>query len=111
MKLPRRQFLHLAAGTAALPGCRVSLGRKPIRRGRCVLSLAFLPANQPTSANACSANAVGPAGAVVVIDNRPGVAGITIGTEAVVKAAAATSATLYDRLLNSRRRAGCGDQP
>jgi hypothetical protein len=58
-----------------------------------------------------------------VIDNRPGVAGITIGTEAVVKApldgrtllsvgaAAATSATLYDRLLNSRHRAGCGDQP
>src|SRR5262249_12624432 len=28
-----------------------------------------------------------------------------------VGAAAATSATLYDRILNSRHRAGCGDQP
>ena len=36
--------------------CRASLGRKPIHRGRCIGSLAFLPANQPTSANACSAN-------------------------------------------------------
>ena len=36
MKLPRRQFLHLAAGAAALPAVsRLALGRKPIRRGRC----------------------------------------------------------------------------
>ena len=36
MKLPRRHFLHLAAGAAALPACRASRGRKPIRRGRCL---------------------------------------------------------------------------
>ena len=35
MKLPRRQFLHLAAGAAALPVMSRSRGRKPIRRGRC----------------------------------------------------------------------------
>ena len=35
MNLPRRQFLHLAAGAAALPAVSRSQGRKPIRRGRC----------------------------------------------------------------------------
>ena len=46
MKLPhRRQFLHLAAGAAALPAVsRGSRGRKPIRRGRCDGSLGFRPA-------------------------------------------------------------------
>jgi hypothetical protein len=35
MKLPRRKFLHLAAGAAALPTV-ARIGRaKPIRRGRC----------------------------------------------------------------------------
>ena len=35
MKLPRRTFLHLAAGAAALPALSRALWRKPIRRGRC----------------------------------------------------------------------------
>ena len=35
MKLPRRNFLHLAAGAAALPAFAQSLPRKPIRPGRC----------------------------------------------------------------------------
>jgi hypothetical protein len=34
MKLPRRKFLHLAAGAAALPVIPVSHRRKPIRRGQ-----------------------------------------------------------------------------
>ena len=38
MKLPRRTFLHLAAGAAAAPASRGSRGRKPIRRGRCASS-------------------------------------------------------------------------
>ena len=53
MKLPRRKFLHLAAGAAALPAAsRVSLGRKPIRRGRCASLLAFLRVVDPTSSRA-----------------------------------------------------------
>ena len=36
MKLPRRNFLHLAAGAAALPAVSRVAGRKPIRRGPCV---------------------------------------------------------------------------
>jgi hypothetical protein len=35
MKLPRRSFLHLAAGAAALPAVS-SITSKPIHRGRCV---------------------------------------------------------------------------
>ena len=34
MKLPRRNFLHLAAGAAALPAVSRIARRKPIRRGR-----------------------------------------------------------------------------
>ena len=35
MKLPRRPFLHLAAGAAALPAVSRIAQRKPIRRGQC----------------------------------------------------------------------------
>src|SRR5262245_20231373 len=38
MKLPRRNFLHLAAGAAALSARPASLGRKPIHRGEFLLS-------------------------------------------------------------------------
>jgi hypothetical protein len=34
MKLPRRKFLHLAAGAAALPAVSRFHGRKLIQRGR-----------------------------------------------------------------------------
>ena len=34
MKLPRRKFLHLAAGAAALPTIADREGAKPIRHGR-----------------------------------------------------------------------------
>jgi len=34
LKLPRRKFLRLAAGAAALPAVRAWLGRKLIPRGR-----------------------------------------------------------------------------
>ena len=52
MKLPRRRFLHLAAGAAALPAVSRSHGRKPIRRGRCASSSALPPAAAPTSSRA-----------------------------------------------------------
>jgi hypothetical protein len=47
MKLPRRQFLHLAAGAAALPA--VSRIARAIRRGRCVSSSRLQPAVPTTS--------------------------------------------------------------
>ena len=40
MNLPRRQFLHLAAGAALFRLCRGSRGRKHIRHGRCASSSA-----------------------------------------------------------------------
>jgi hypothetical protein len=49
MKLPRRNFLHLAAGAAALPLRRALRGRKPIRRGRCVSPSDLPPVVLPTS--------------------------------------------------------------
>ena len=53
MKLPRRQFLHLAAGAAALSALsRIASGRKPIRRGRCVCSSVLRQAGQLTSSRA-----------------------------------------------------------
>ena len=53
MKLPRRNFLHLAAGAAALPAMsRVRLGAKPIHRGRCASSSAFPPGRRSTSPRA-----------------------------------------------------------
>ena len=86
MKLPRRNFLHLAAGAAALPAVRALLGRKPIRRGRCTYCRLCRPAAQPTS----SARLVGSRlserlGQQFVIENRPG-AGSNVGAEVVVRA-------------------------
>ena len=46
MKLPRRKFLHLAAGAAALPA--VTQERKPIRLDRCGWWWVFLLAAEPT---------------------------------------------------------------
>ena len=82
----------------APPRCRpVSrIARKPIRRGWCVLSQ-----SADISERLLGQWLSDRLGQSFVIDNRPGVAGITIGTEAVVKAATATSATLYDRLLRA----------
>ena len=48
MKFPRRKFLHLAAGAAALPAVSHSLGRRPIRRDRCASLSGRLPAADQT---------------------------------------------------------------
>src|SRR5262245_47946676 len=110
MKLPRRNFLHLAAGAAALPALsRVARAQPyPSRPVRIVVGLA------PGGANDITARLMGQwlserLGQQFVIDNRPG-AGGNIGTEAVVRSPAdgytlwlvgapnAINATLYAKL-------------
>src|SRR2546430_17438214 len=110
MKLPRRNFLHLAAGAAALPAVsRIARAQTyPSRPVRLIVPVA------PAGASDITARLIGQwlserLGQQFVIDNRPGGGG-NIGTEAVVRAPAdgytlllvgavnAINATLYDKL-------------
>jgi len=110
MKLPRRKFLHLAAGAAALPAAsRFAWAQAyPTRPVRLIVPIA------PGGATDILARLLGHwlsgrLGQQFVIENRPG-AGTTIGTEVVVRAPAdgytlllvssdsAISATLYEKL-------------
>ena len=111
MKLPhRRQFLHLAAGAAALPALSRVAGAEtyPTRPVRIISPFGTAGANDLV------ARLIGQwlserFGQQFVIENRPG-AGGTIGTEAAVRAPAdgytllmagaynAINATLYDKL-------------
>jgi tripartite-type tricarboxylate transporter receptor subunit TctC len=110
MKLPRRNFLHLAAGAAALPALpRIASAQAyPTRPVRWIVPF---PPGGPTD---IVARPMGQwlsdrLGQPFIIENRPG-AGTTIATEAVVRAAAdgytlllvalssAINATLYDNL-------------
>src|SRR5262245_35161550 len=110
MKLPRRNFLHLAAGAAALPVVsRIAWAQAyPSRPVRLIGPVA------PAGASDITARLIGQwlserLGQQFVIDNRPG-GGTNIGTEAVVRAPAdgytllvvgsynATNAALYDKL-------------
>jgi tripartite-type tricarboxylate transporter receptor subunit TctC len=110
MKLPRRNFLHLAAGAAALPAVSRAARAQtyPTRPVRIVVGLA------PGGANDIVARLMGQwlserLGQPLVIENRPG-AGTNIATEMVVRAspdgytlllvsgAHTVSATLYEKL-------------
>ena len=110
MKLPRRKFLHLAAGAAALPALprfarAQTYPTRPVR---------WIVGAPPGGGTDITARLTGQAlserlGQSFVIENRPG-AGTNVGTEAVVRAApdgytlllvnvsAAINATLYDNL-------------
>src|SRR6516225_3828391 len=110
MKLPRRNFLHLAAAAAVLPAVsRIAWAQiYPTRPVRWIVGFA------PGGGTDITARVMGQwlserLGQQFVIDNRPG-GGTNIGTEAVVRAPAdgytllmvgssnATNATLYDKL-------------
>jgi tripartite-type tricarboxylate transporter receptor subunit TctC len=88
MKLPRRKFLHLAAGAAALPTVsRIARSQAyPTRPVRLIVPTA------PGGAFDIMARVIGQwlserLGQPFVIENRPG-AGTNIGTEVVVRAPA-----------------------
>src|SRR5262245_27957087 len=109
MEIPRRCFLHLAAGAAALPASCIAWAQTyPARPVRIIVGFA------PGSGVDVVARLMAPSlserlGQQFIIENRPG-AGSNIATEAVVRAApdgytllwvgppAAINATLYDRL-------------
>jgi tripartite-type tricarboxylate transporter receptor subunit TctC len=110
MKLPRRNFLHLAAGAAALPVVtRIARAQVyPTRPVRLIVPVA------PAGASDITARLMGQwlserLGQPFIIENRPGGGG-NIGTEAVVRAPAdgytlltvggynAINAALYDKL-------------
>jgi tripartite-type tricarboxylate transporter receptor subunit TctC len=110
MKLPRRKFLHLAAGAAAISAvARIARAQTyPTQPVRVIVPFA------PAGSGDILARLIGQwlserLGQPFVIENRPGAAG-NIGTEAVVRAPAdgytlllvggwnAINATLYDKL-------------
>jgi tripartite-type tricarboxylate transporter receptor subunit TctC len=110
VKLPRRNFLYLAAGAAALPtASRIAWAQAyPSRPVRIIVG--FAPGGAyDIVARLMSQFLSERLGQQFVVENRPGASG-TIGTEAVVKApsdgytlllvgaAAVTSALLYDKL-------------
>ena len=110
MKLPRRTFLHLAAGAAALPAV------SPIARAQAYPTrpVRLIAPFAPGGATDLVARLMGQwlserLGQQFIVENRPG-AGGNIGTETVVRAPAdgytllvaglndAINATLYDKL-------------
>jgi tripartite-type tricarboxylate transporter receptor subunit TctC len=110
MKLPRRRFLHLAAGAAALP----AVPRTARAQGYPARPVRIIVGYAPAGAGDISARLMGQRlserlGQQFLIENRPG-AGTNIATEAVVRAAPdgytllmssaanAINATLYERL-------------
>jgi tripartite-type tricarboxylate transporter receptor subunit TctC len=110
MKLPRRNFLHLAAGATALP----ALSRITSAQGYPSRPVRMIVGFSPGSAPDIVARLIGQwlsekLGQQCLIENRPG-AGTNIGTEVVVRARAdgytlllvgaynAINATLYGKL-------------
>src|SRR5437764_6202901 len=110
MKLPRRQFLHLAAGAAALP-VMSRIARAQAYPTRPVRIIVRFPAGgtDDTFARLIGQRLSEQLDQPYLVENRPGASG-NIGTEAVVRAppdgytllvvngANAINATLYEKL-------------
>ena len=88
MKLPRRQFLHLAAGTAALPAVS-RIARAQAYPARPVRIIVGFPPGGPSDilARLIGQRLSERLGQPFVIENRPGATG-NIATEAVARAPA-----------------------
>ena len=110
MKLPRRKFLHLAAGAAALPAASQVAGAQAYPSSPVRVIVPFSPGVAPDVVARLIAQWLSERlNQPFIIENRPG-AGGNIGTEAVVRApsdgytllyvvtANAISATLFDNL-------------
>ncbi len=110
MKLPRRNFLHLAAGAAALPAVsRIAWAQAYPTRPVRVIVPAPAGGGYDLVARLIGQWLSERLGQPFIVENRPG-AGTNIGTEAVVRAAAdgytlllvasanAINATLYEKL-------------
>jgi tripartite-type tricarboxylate transporter receptor subunit TctC len=110
LKLPRRDFLHLAAGAAALPAVsRFAWAQAyPTRPVRIIVG--FAAGSSPDIVARLAGQRLSERlGQQFVVENRPGAAG-NLATEAVVRAppdgytlllasgANAVSATLYEKL-------------
>jgi tripartite-type tricarboxylate transporter receptor subunit TctC len=110
MKLPRRNFLHLAAGAAALPALSRAAGAETYPTRPVRISVGFAAGGAPD----ILARLIGQGlserlGQQFIVENRPG-AGTNIATEAVVRAppdgyallqfgpSSAINATLYKKL-------------
>src|SRR5262245_26448067 len=110
VRLPRRNFLHLAAGAAALP----ALSRVARAQAYPARPVRIIAPTGPAGAPDILARLITPwlserLGQQFVVENRPG-GGSNIGTEAVVRAPSdgytlllvsttnTINATLYDRL-------------
>jgi tripartite-type tricarboxylate transporter receptor subunit TctC len=116
MKLPRRKFLHLAAGAVALPAVSrtASAQAYPSRPIRIIIG--YTPAGSADiTARLMGQWLTERLGQTVVIENRPG-AGTNLATEAVVRAPAdgytlllvapanAINATLFEKLNHNYLR-------
>ncbi len=88
MKLPRRHFLALAAGAAALPALPRLVRAADYPSRPVHLIVGFPPGSGPDIVARLAAQALSPRiGQEVVVDNRPGAAG-NIAAEVAAKAAA-----------------------